>query len=147
MSHVIDPEYHDDKAALGQLDRAMQMIRQMSTNHLCAQRAYSFLQQLLGFMDKSLTVDGRRITGWARPQGPVTPTPGDEGSAVMENGNEDLSQPDIFAFWDITQDLTSNLGSQLESYSALGSGTWSWGMEEPSSPGVYASDTATGRMP
>jgi len=131
----VDPEYRDDKDALAQLDRAMQMIRQMSTNHQSAQRAYTFLHQLLGFMDSSITIDGRRPTG-ARSQRPSLPpqqagsTYTEETSSFDQNDPSNLTHSDLYTFWDITQDLTSNLGSQLESYSALGTGMWSWGVDE-----------------
>ncbi|OAG34942.1 hypothetical protein AYO21_10893 [Fonsecaea monophora] len=126
VSHVVDPEYRNDKRALSQLDRAMQMIRQMSTNHQCAQRAYTFLQQLLSFMDRSLLVEGRRGVSSSRPQTGTVSSPLLEGSTNDDGGYDDLVHPDLFAFWDITQDLTTNLGTQLESYSSLGCGMWSW---------------------
>ena len=128
VSHVVDPEYRKDKRALSRLDRAMHMIRQMSTNHLCAQRAYTFLQQLLSFMDRSLIIDGRRAVGSARPQSRSTQSPTLDSSTFDQSGYDDLSHADLSAFWDITQDLTTNLGSQLESYS-LGSGMWSWDVD------------------
>jgi hypothetical protein len=144
VSHVVDPEYRDDKDALAQLDHAMQMIRQMSTNHLCAQRAYTFLHQLLGFMDSSITIDGSRPTG-ARSRRPSVlpqhdqPMNAEKDSSLDQNNTLDLSHPDWFSFWDITQDLTSNLGSQLESYSALGTGMWSWSVDEqPADLGVFS---------
>ncbi|OAP58854.1 hypothetical protein AYL99_06151 [Fonsecaea erecta] len=126
VSHVVDPEYRNDKRALSQLDRAVQMIRQMSTNHQCAQRAYTFLQQLLSFMDRSLLAEGRRGVSSSRPQTGTVPSPVLESSAFDQGGYDDLAHADLFAFWDITQDLTTNLGTQLESYSSLGSGMWSW---------------------
>ncbi|EXJ67158.1 uncharacterized protein A1O5_09805 [Cladophialophora psammophila CBS 110553] len=129
VSHVVDPEYRNDKNALSQLDCAMQMIRHMSTNYLCAQRAYTFLQQLLGFMDKSLLVDRRRGASSSRPQTVYAPSPVLDGPAFDQSGYDDLSHAELFAFWDITQDLTANLGSQLESYSSLGSGMWSWNVD------------------
>lgn len=55
VSHVVDPHHRDDKLALRRLDEAMSMINRMSISQACAQRAYLFLQQLLSYMDKSIS--------------------------------------------------------------------------------------------
>ncbi|KAL1968441.1 hypothetical protein VTN77DRAFT_1970 [Rasamsonia byssochlamydoides] len=140
-SHVVDPEYRDDKEALSHLEQAMYMIRQMSANHACAQRAYVFLRQLLDLVDKTLPANSRKTSG---------PTEADShGSSVSagesvptEVGYDAQASRDFFAFWDNTEDLTAALGSQLESYTALGSGLWSWGYGPSTDARMYTATPA-----
>lgn len=125
-SHVVDPEYRDDKEALSHLEQAMHMIRQISANHACAQRAYVFLRELLNLVDKTLPANGRKTTGPAETESHRSSVSASE-SVPPDLGYDGQASRDFFAFWDNTEDLTMALGSQLESYTALGSGMWCWG--------------------
>ncbi|KAM0521358.1 hypothetical protein ACHAPE_002838 [Trichoderma viride] len=140
VSHVVDPEFRDDRSALMHLDQAVTMIRQMSGNHLCAQRAYAFLQQLLGFLDRTMPDERRRTV--ERYNTPPTVMPGSDrwageataysnSTTLPEDGATEDGGVDLWSLWDTTQDLTMDLGSQLELHSNLGSATWSWGVENP----------------
>ncbi|KAK4081293.1 transcriptional regulator family: Fungal Specific TF [Trichoderma aggressivum f. europaeum] len=156
VSHVVDPDFQDDRSALVHLDQAVNMIRQMSVNHLCAQRAYAFLQQLLGVLDRTMPEDRRRsLERYSTP--PTVMTGSNRGATetaiysncttmtadeAMEDGDVDL-----WSLWDTTQDLTMDLGSQLELHSSLGSATWSWGVENPSAESLMQSPTALSGIP
>lgn len=156
VSHVVDPDFQDDRSALMHLDQAVNMIRQMSVNHLCAQRAYAFLQQLLGVLDRTMPEDRRRsLERYSTP--PTVMTGSNRGAAettiysncttmaadeAMEDGGVDL-----WSLWDTTQDLTMDLGSQLELHSSLGSATWSWGVENPGAESLMQSPTALSGIP
>ncbi|OPB41849.1 hypothetical protein A0O28_0104090 [Trichoderma guizhouense] len=61
---------------------------------------------------------------------------------AMEDGGVDL-----WSLWDTTQDLTMDLGSQLELHSSLGSATWSWGVENPGAESLMQSPTALSGIP
>lgn len=127
VSHVVHPEFKNDKTALIHLEEAVRMIRQISANHSCAQRAYAFLQQLLGLLDKTL-VESRPL---------LTPRPERQSTSctMADNASEELGDAALWSFWDATQDLTSNLGSQLDLY---GPDLWPWdsnNAEETAIPG------------
>ncbi|RFU79707.1 hypothetical protein TARUN_2513 [Trichoderma arundinaceum] len=138
VSHVVDPEFQYDRSALMHLDQAVNMIRQMSVNHLCAQRAYAFLQQLLGLLDRTMPEERHRS-----PERYSTPLTAMAGSniggeettmcssctTVTANEHIDNGDYDLWSLWDTTQGLTMDLGSQLELHSTLGSDAWSWGAE------------------
>nr|UBX54572.1 fungal specific transcription factor domain [Aspergillus sp.] len=47
VSHIIDPAHSHDEHALAKVGQALRMMRAMASDHSFAQRAYSFLQQLL----------------------------------------------------------------------------------------------------
>ncbi|KAL7815106.1 fungal-specific transcription factor domain-containing protein [Trichoderma gracile] len=156
VSHVVDPDFQDDRSALLHLDQAVNMIRQMSVNHLCAQRAYAFLQQLLGLLDRTMPEDRRRslarcstpptaMTGSNRGTAEATtysncPTMG--ADEAMEDGSVDL-----WSLWDTTQDLTMDLGSQLKLHSSLGSSTWSWGVDNPGAESLMHTPPALNGIP
>jgi hypothetical protein len=112
VSHVVDPAYHNDKSALAQLDTALSMIKSMSRNHIFAQKAYSFLQQLLDCMDKSLSLGSKN---WEI----ATPN---QRSATAGVAPAVVDANDLFTLFDFTQDLT-------ETYSSLGSEMWLWSDE------------------
>ncbi|KAL1863849.1 hypothetical protein VTK73DRAFT_6349 [Phialemonium thermophilum] len=151
VSHVVDPEFRDDRSALRHLEQAMHMIRQMSANHLCAQRAYTFLQQLLGLLDKTLPDDRQRFSSQAERNS--TPPPFMMGDAALGVGGggsgapEDMMVPDLWSLWGATQDLTIDLGSQLEMHSSLGSAMWSWGGQDAGASVVLASPSAGSTIP
>jgi hypothetical protein len=137
FSHVVDPQYIEDRNALMRLDQAVHMIRQMSANQLCAQRAFSFLQQLLTLLDKTMPEDRQRHARYRSSSVGIVV----EGETRMEYPavfNGDGAEPipdyamqaeglDLWSFWDYTQDLTTDLESQLNLHSTLGSAMWSWG--------------------
>lgn len=120
----MDPEFHNDRGAVAHLEQAMQMIRQISANHFCAQRAFTFLQQLLGLLDKTLPDNRQRSLARTERSTSVEPT-GTEGGPSGPLPVDEM-MPDLWAFWGSTQDLTTDLGSQLEMHSTLGNGMWSW---------------------
>jgi hypothetical protein len=137
FSHIVDPQYVDDRNALMHLDQAVNMIRQMSANHLCAQRAFGFLQQLLALLDKAMPEDRQRCARYRsasvtitaeRDTGSEYPAPfiGD-GAETVPDYTMQTDALDLWTFWDSTQDLTTELESQLNLHSTLRSGPWSWG--------------------
>jgi Fungal specific transcription factor domain len=126
VSHVVDPAYHNDRPCLAQLDTALAMIKAMSSNHTFAQKAYSFLQQLLSCMDKSLPMAARR---WSEGTGTGTPTNqrgisvlggmGAAGTGAVFNGAT-VADEELFAgLFDFTQDLS-------ETYADIGSEMSAW---------------------
>ena len=137
FSHVVDPQYVEDRSALMRLDQAVHMIRQMSANHLCAQRAFIFLQQLLALLDKTIPEGRHRharyrsasvdivAQGDTRLEYPA-PLVGD-GVAPIPDYTMQADGLDLWSFLDYTQDLTTDLESQLNLHSTLGSAMWSWG--------------------
>ena len=132
VSHVVDPKYREDKFALSRLDYAMSMINHMSISHSCAQRAYSFLQQVLSYMDKSLILDrpSQNLVGppqaSSMTQQPQLPPGAAPVPLPEQNGFDNSHNVDFFTLLDVTQGLAENLGSHLESHEAMGSGMWSW---------------------
>jgi hypothetical protein len=141
-SHVVDPDYRDDKQALSNLEQGMCMIRQMSANHACAQRAYVFLRQLVDLVDKKLPAYSRKITGPAEPNSHSSSvSAGDTVPANIGYGGQ--ASRDFYAFWDNTEDLTTALGSQLESYTAVGSGLWSWGLGHSTDARLFTAPPAS----
>ncbi|RFU31729.1 hypothetical protein B7463_g4592, partial [Scytalidium lignicola] len=125
ISHVVDPAYRDDKEALRQLDFAMAMIKRMSTNHDSAQRAYLFLQQLLGYMEKLLNLGetrhssgGGTIDTSASQANYPHPATGDS-----HHPSSTPADFDLYALLDMTQNLTDNLGMDL---SNSGVEVWPW---------------------
>ncbi len=126
VSHVVDPAFQEDQTALTYLEQAMNMIRQMSVNHFCAQRAYPFLQQLLELLDKTLPHDRQRVR--TRTERNSIPPSMRESVLVDNNPSEELNT-DLWSFWGATQDLTMDLGSQLDLHSDLGPAMWSWDVQ------------------
>ncbi|EEA27292.1 hypothetical protein TMatcc_004420 [Talaromyces marneffei ATCC 18224] len=140
-SHVVDPEFRDDKEALAHLEDGMRMIAQMSANHTTARRAHIFLRQLLDLVEKVLPQQSRNLarksslsttsttSSMAAQTQPSVPTTA-EGTASSFTS---YSQPsrEFIHLWDNTADLTTALGSQLDYYSSMGSGMWSWGNQAP----------------
>lgn len=122
----------------------------MAVDHGFAQRAHAFLQQLLSFMDKTIKKPALQIqqsTTWPS----VTPTTSTQpvierppfntgvysqmregvrmpmnGIQEMGNGIGHAGATDLYALFDYTQDLTQNLGDQLENFDTVGVGMWSW---------------------
>jgi salicylate hydroxylase len=133
VSHVVDPEFQEDQTALTYLEEAMHMIRQMSVNHFCARRAYTFLQQLLQLLDKTLPHDRQRIR--TRTERNSIP-PSVRESVMADNSPSEELNTDLWSFWGATQDLTMDLGSQLDLHSDLGPAMWSWDVRHSGSLGV-----------
>lgn len=154
VSHVVDPEYVDDRSALHHLDQAVHMIRQMSVNHLCAQRAYHFLQQLLKLLDQTMPDDRQRPMDRSTSAGAAAETTMRQEQSAGQVGAsseaaEDMMQTeglDLWSFWDSTQDLTMDLGSQLELHSSLGSAMWSWGPQGSNEPPSVSSTSLMGSV-
>jgi salicylate hydroxylase len=132
------------------------MIRQMSVNHLCAQRAYAFLQQLLGLLDRTMPEERRRslerystpptvMAGSSRGVGDATVY--SNCTTVQEDEGIEDGGVDLWSLWDTTQDLTMDLGSQLELHSTLGSATWSWSVENPGAESLMQSPPALSGVP
>jgi salicylate hydroxylase len=133
VSHVVDPEFQEDQTALTYLEEAMHMIRQMSVNHFCARRAYTFLQQLLELLDKTLPHDRQRIR--TRTERNSIP-PSVRESVMADNSPSEELNTDLWSFWGATQDLTMDLGSQLDLHSDLGPAMWSWDVQHSGSLGA-----------
>lgn len=56
---------------------------------------------------------------------------------MTDSGYDKMMSVDLSTFWDNTQDLTASLASQLEVYSSLGAGEWSWSVEDPTVFGPF----------
>jgi salicylate hydroxylase len=137
-SHVVDPEFRDDREALSHLEQGMYMIRQMSANHTSAQRAHVFLRQLLDLVEKTLPVHIRKIAGPGESESHRGSSVSAADSLPPDLGYDGPASREFMQFWDNTEDLTMALGSQLESYSTLGNGMWSWGYGATSDARMYA---------
>lgn len=130
---MINLEFQEDQSALTYLEQAMHMIRQMSINHFCAQSTYTFLQQLLALLDKTLPHDRQRI----RTRTERNSIPPSMRESVMADSNlpEELNT-DLWSFGGANQDLTMDLGSELDLHSDLGPAVWSWDVPHSGSLGV-----------
>ncbi len=53
-----------------------------------------------------------------------------ESAGVVSDYTNQTDGLDLWSFWDSTQDLTTDLGSQLKLFSTMGSAMWSWGTDE-----------------
>ncbi|KAL6874721.1 FAD/NAD(P)-binding domain-containing protein [Trichoderma novae-zelandiae] len=156
VSHVVDPDFQDDRSALMHLDQAVNMIRQMSVNHVCAQRAYAFLQLLLGLLDRTMPEDRRRsLERYSTPPTAMTGSNRGTAEATMYSNGPTIGADeamedgavDLWSLWDTTQDLTMDLGSQLELHSSLGSSTWSWGVDNPGAESLIQTPPALSGIP
>lgn len=117
------------------------MIAQMSANHTTARRAHIFLRQLLDLVEKILPQQSRNLarksslstTSTSSSMGPQTQPSVPTTTEGATNGFGSYSQPsrEFMQLWDSTVDLTTALGSQLDYYSSMGSGMWSWGNQAP----------------
>lgn len=133
-SHVVDPDFRDDKEALAHLEDGMRMIAQMSANHTTARRAHIFLRQLLDLVEKALPQQSRNLARTASSSTTSSMAPQTQPSVpttteTTANDFGSYSQPsrEFMQLWDSTVDLTTALGSQLDYCSSMGSGIWSWG--------------------
>ncbi|KAH8692606.1 fungal-specific transcription factor domain-containing protein [Talaromyces proteolyticus] len=130
-SHVVHPEYRNDKEALAHLEEGMRMIGQMSANHTTAQRAHIFLRQLLDLVEKALPAQDRKPANRnpAVSNGHPIQHPSVSAAEVMGSqvGFDNSAPREFMQLWDSTEDLTMALGSHLQFYSSMGSGMWTWG--------------------
>lgn len=101
---------------------ALHMVQAMSNNHAFAQRAFTFLQQLLGYMHSALSMRQYEaatnsnstfttISPNPAPPRPSMPTTFQGGAGLVEN-----AEPTLHTLFGLTQDLTDNLESYLESF-------------------------------
>ncbi|KUL82307.1 hypothetical protein ZTR_09721 [Talaromyces verruculosus] len=136
-SHVVDPDFRDDKEALAHLEDGMRMIAQLSAHHTTARRAHIFLRQLLDLVEKVLPQQSPYIarklslstTSTTSSMAPQTQASIPTTAEATTNGFTSYSQPstEFIQLWESTVDLTTALGSELDYYSSMGSGIWSWG--------------------
>lgn len=115
VSHIVDPAYSHDRLALAKVDMALHMVQAMSNNHAFAQRAFTFLQQLLGYMHSALSMPQYEIaTNGNSTFTPISPGPAQPfqaGTGLVGN-----AAPSLHSLFGLTQDLTDNLESYLESF-------------------------------
>lgn len=133
VSHVVNPAYSNDKAALAKVDEALHMIKAMSSYHAFALRAYSFLQQVLGYMNQSMAVhrdSNDSIRG--RDLLPSQPT-GALSSGLQSNAE---SVPNLHTLFGFTEDLTYNLEAYLESFDNGGFTDGPWPSGDPAIEGL-----------
>ncbi|EED19737.1 conserved hypothetical protein [Talaromyces stipitatus ATCC 10500] len=136
-SHVVVPEFRDDKETLAHLEDGMRMIAQMSANHTTARRAHIFLRQLLDLVEKVLpqqALNSVRKPSLSTTSSSSSMVPPTQSSVPItaegpSNNYTNFAQTprEFMQLWDSTVDLTTALGSQLEYFSSMGSGMWSWG--------------------
>lgn len=105
------------------------MIKAMSNNHAFAQRAYSFLQQVLGYMHRSMVVRPDRDDHAPLSRDLLLPQPAGALPAALPNGADTV--PDLHALFGFTQDLTDNLETYLENFETGGFADGSWPSNDP----------------
>ncbi|KIW29053.1 uncharacterized protein PV07_04899 [Cladophialophora immunda] len=123
VSHVVEPACSNDRAALSKVDTALRMIQTMSHDHAFAQRAYSFLQQLLGYMHP--TVAAQRSQDESSFSGRLLHTgQAEEVPSSLQHSVEPI--PSLHTLYGFTQDLTDNLVNYLENFDHSGfpDGPW-----------------------
>lgn len=115
VSHVIrTTAYFEENPALVQVEKALDMIKDMSVNHTFATRAFVFLQGLLQCMHKSLgslhsrgdhaTVADNFFLPPMTTVMPVAPLAGHE------------AYPALHALFGYTRDVAQDLQAQLETF-------------------------------
>ncbi|KIX99354.1 uncharacterized protein Z520_04930 [Fonsecaea multimorphosa CBS 102226] len=130
VSHVIEPAHNNDRAALTKVDTALRMIQAMSHDHAFAQRAYTFLQQLLGYMHPSVTAAAQRNQNQdetsfsSRPPLHTEQTAGQLPTDLQHNGADSI--PSLHTLYGFTQDLTDNLVNYLENLDNSGFADEPW---------------------
>ncbi|KAF9887943.1 hypothetical protein FE257_009465 [Aspergillus nanangensis] len=111
VSYIINPFYTHDRAALDQMEKALHMIKSMSSNHSFAKWAYSFLQQLIGYMHQSLgTQHGKPQND--RSTEAVPPPPHQTTDLTRLSGESDPFS-DLQSLFGFAQDLSDNLETQF----------------------------------
>ncbi len=125
VSHIVDPPYSNDKAALAKVELALHMIQTMSSNHAFAERAYSFLHKLLSYMHQSIAPrqdrDEEALLGdilTTQPAGELPADAPDDPNAV----------PNLHTFFGLTDDLANSLGLYLNRFDGKdpAEGPWSF---------------------
>jgi hypothetical protein len=126
VSHIIDPPNFNDKAALAKVELALEMIRTMASNHSFADRAYSFLQQVLGYMHQSVATN-RQDRGYDPMAGDVFPVQ-PAGDFTMQVQHEPNPQLNLSSFLGIADDLAYSLGLPIGTLEArdMSDGPWSF---------------------
>ena len=99
------------------------MIQTMSNNHAFAQRAYSFLQQVLGYMHQSAAL--RHDQGDNGMTGDVWPVQS-TGALPTDMQDDPDTIPNLHALFGLTEDLTNSLELHLGNFDArdLAEGPW-----------------------
>ncbi|KAJ5160602.1 uncharacterized protein N7482_007606 [Penicillium canariense] len=112
VSHIVDPQNAHDRTALDKVDEALHMINAMSSNHSFAQWAYSFLQQLLGYLHQSTGAQQPQPMTIPQSSIPLRQSTGSMASQTAVNrGSEELQ--DLHALFGLAQDLTVDLETQF----------------------------------
>ncbi|OAP57701.1 hypothetical protein AYL99_08439 [Fonsecaea erecta] len=143
VSHVIEPAYHNDRAALSKVDTALRMIQTMSHDHAFAQRAYTFVQQLLGYMHPATVAATAAQQQQQRNHDAIPPLHPDHGGQLPlpqqppqppqplqhehehEHGNVEPI-PSLHTLYGFTQDLTDNLVNYLDTFDNSGFADEPW---------------------
>ncbi|KAF9894251.1 hypothetical protein FE257_007753 [Aspergillus nanangensis] len=95
VSHIVDPAFSDDIPAISGVDKALHMIQAMSKNHSFAQRACTFLHQLLSYMGQAME---------ATPPVAIPPV----------SQETDAAASSLDALFGFTQGLTDDLDMRLQ---------------------------------
>jgi len=103
VSHLVDPQHSDDKAALAKVELALHMIQAMSRNHAFAARAHSFLQRVLDYAVQSAALRQRR-----RDDG-ADAVPLQEFELPPEMHGFPATFPHMNAFFGLSDDMSGGL--------------------------------------
>ncbi|KAJ5365692.1 hypothetical protein N7517_008578 [Penicillium concentricum] len=117
VSYIINPSYTHDPPILEKMEKALHMIKSMSRNHSFAQRAHSFLRQLIEYMHPPQVPQERRSDFHTQT----------EPRAAA--GTSDMSV-DLSTLFDMAQNLTGHLESQLGDFDCQGLSEPMWTFNE-----------------
>jgi len=101
------------------------MIKSMSKNHSYAERAHSFLQQLIGYMHQSPDSERRQSGNSVCSQN--TQTQATEPQPITISSSSD-GFPDLYTLYGYAQNLTDTLEAQLGDFdmSHLSESMWTF---------------------
>jgi hypothetical protein len=128
VSYVVDPAHFHDRSALENVDKALHMIKSMSSNHCFAQWAYSFLQKLLAYMHQSLESQKQNSENSTLPSSIPPAQATTAWHTATTGGSEGLH--DLHALFGFAQDLTVDLETQLGNYEPEGFSELWWTFDD-----------------
>ncbi|KAM5354697.1 hypothetical protein ACJ41O_001344 [Fusarium nematophilum] len=127
VSQVIHAAYYQESPALAKAEKALDMIKDMSTNHSFAKRAFAFLQGLLQCMHRSIGSLHSRGGGMLPDNS--FPSPATVAMPMAPSVGPETF-PGLHALFGYTRDAAQDLQAQLESFEPGNLAESSWTLDD-----------------